>query len=131
MEPIAGLPELRPVLISLKAKGLVIALTPEGRGHVVTHALSMPQEMEKLRSEYRGRTAPVSAPAVARESTAADHAGDRGVGWPGPAATEPREAELAELRGQIAEIRQELDELAASQRRSEEELRELRAALGG
>ena len=31
MEPIAGLPELKPILQSLMAKNLVLSLTPEGR----------------------------------------------------------------------------------------------------
>jgi uncharacterized protein len=39
MEPIKDLGELRPVLDSLNAKGLIVHLTPPGRGAVVTHAL--------------------------------------------------------------------------------------------
>ena len=39
MDPIPDLPSLRLLLASLRAKGLVIPLTPEGRGHVVSHAL--------------------------------------------------------------------------------------------
>ncbi len=39
MEPIEGLAELRPVLSSLKQKRLLIELTPEGRGQIVTHGL--------------------------------------------------------------------------------------------
>src|SRR5262245_62757548 len=39
MEPIADLAALRPILASLKQKGLVVSVTPEGRGHVLTHAL--------------------------------------------------------------------------------------------
>ena len=54
MEPIADLAALRPLLDSLKAKGLVVALTPEGRGHVVTHALYRPREMEALKAKYQG-----------------------------------------------------------------------------
>ena len=56
MEPIADLAALQPVLDSLKSKGLVVALTPEGRGHVVSHALYQPRELETLRaiSERRG-----------------------------------------------------------------------------
>ena len=38
-----------------------MGLTPEGRGHVVTHALYQPAEMEKLRAEYRAE-----AEAIAR-----------------------------------------------------------------
>src|SRR5688572_10356687 len=37
MEPITDLAALRPVLQSLKEKGLLVSLTSEGRGHVVTH----------------------------------------------------------------------------------------------
>src|SRR5581483_4994519 len=51
MEPIADLAALRPVLDSLRAKGLVLALSPEGRGQVVSHALYQPQELEKVRRE--------------------------------------------------------------------------------
>lgn len=55
MEPIADLAALRPVLDGLKQKGLVISLTPEGRGHVVTHGLHLPDELNKLRSQaWRG-----------------------------------------------------------------------------
>ena len=36
----------------LSAKGLVIPLTPEGRGHVVSHGLYTPRELEHLRAQY-------------------------------------------------------------------------------
>ncbi len=52
MDPIPDLAALRPVLESLKQKRLVVSLSPEGRGHVVTHALYKPAELEKLRAEY-------------------------------------------------------------------------------
>ena len=54
MEPIADLAALQPVLDSLTAKRLVIGLTPQGRGHVVTHALCKPRELEALRAKYQG-----------------------------------------------------------------------------
>ena len=54
MEPIADLAALQPVLDSLKAKGLVIGLDAgQGRGHVVTHALYKPREIEALRAKYQ------------------------------------------------------------------------------
>ncbi len=58
MDPIADLAALRPILESLSAKGLIVSLTPEGRGHVLTHALYQPQEMEKLRREFHAEFAP-------------------------------------------------------------------------
>ena len=51
MEPIADVAALRPVLASLKEKRLVLSLTSEGRGHVVTHNLYEPRELEKVRAE--------------------------------------------------------------------------------
>ena len=54
MDPIPDLNALRPLLQSLTAKGLVVSLTPEGRGHVVTHALYEPRKW-KARSRIRRR----------------------------------------------------------------------------
>jgi uncharacterized protein YceH (UPF0502 family) len=39
MEPISGLTELKPVLSRLKDKGLLVEVTPPGRGQIVTHGL--------------------------------------------------------------------------------------------
>ena len=57
-------------------KGLVVELTPEGRGQVVTHALYRPRELDELRARYQGAasvhpaasdsvSAPLDKPAVA------------------------------------------------------------------
>src|SRR5687767_3142204 len=67
MEPIADLNALRPILESLKAKGLLVSLSSAGRGHVVTHALYEPREMEKLRAEYAAGAAPSSSATDAEE----------------------------------------------------------------
>jgi uncharacterized protein YceH (UPF0502 family) len=70
MEPIADLGALRPVLNSLKEKGLIISLTPEGRGHALTHALYEPRELEKVRREFEpmrgdgGESAPASSTVI-------------------------------------------------------------------
>src|SRR5690606_19608238 len=48
MEPIADLGALRPVLDSLSSKKLIVSLSPAGRGHVLSHALYLEREMEKL-----------------------------------------------------------------------------------
>lgn len=49
MNAIAGVAELKPIVASLMAKGLVQALTPEGRGQIVTHCLYLPEQQEKLK----------------------------------------------------------------------------------
>lgn len=104
MEPIADLGALRTILDSLKQKGLVISLTSEGRGHVITHALYEDRELEKLRGEYanvvRGAEADDEpAPASVRSIPSA------------PAAPPANSRELVELRMELATLREEFDKL--------------------
>jgi uncharacterized protein len=141
MEPLADLAALRAVLDSLKAKGLVIALTPEGRGHVVTHALHKPREIESLKAKYAGGwTAspgeeetdgavpkPVASSAVVASSVSRAAAPANRDG----ADVSAVQRELASLRQQVAQFRQELDEMHDAQSRTADELRSLRDALGG
>jgi uncharacterized protein YceH (UPF0502 family) len=61
MEPIAGLNELVPIVRSLIERGLVISLTPEGRGQVVTHGLHKERELDPLRARFVGYVAPADA----------------------------------------------------------------------
>ena len=44
MEPIDGLGELMPILNGLIKRNLVVSLTPEGRGQIVTHGLYLDHE---------------------------------------------------------------------------------------
>lgn len=54
MEPIADLQALRPVLQSLKQKQLVLELSPEGRGQVISHNLYKDRELDEIRSRAAG-----------------------------------------------------------------------------
>ncbi|HQU42380.1 MAG TPA: DUF480 domain-containing protein [Pirellulales bacterium] len=127
MEPIADLAALKPLLDSLKAKGLVIALSPEGRGQVVSHALYQPQEMEKVRREVLAAPAPheaggaVALPAAptGAEIRQSPHTGSTGS------------TELADLRAEVGALRREVAELAAELRRQRDQFERFRAALGG
>ncbi|MEN6457476.1 MAG: DUF480 domain-containing protein [Thermoguttaceae bacterium] len=111
MEPIADLAALQPVVDSLKAKGLVLGFTPPGRGHVVSHALYSPREIESLREKYRGG-APVAQPRDDTDSTSPVRQ-PAAVGH--PAAVNPSIEELrrdlADLRQQVAQIRDEVDHI--------------------
>jgi hypothetical protein len=150
MEPIRDLSELRPVLASLKSKGLVVPLTPEGRGHVVGHALYLPAELERLRAEYQQAPAATAPPATGPAATAEPGAvvpGASAAGAPvppaapsptptAPAGIEPQVAEsfrreLGELREQIKQLRADLDDLATEQRKLDDDVRDLKDALGG
>ncbi len=139
MEPISDLAALRPVLASLKSKGLVIPLTPEGRGHVVTHALCQPGELEGLEAQY-GQVAPAASygPAgpVERTVPAGEPFPPAPASQPAapaaePTAVEPLRREIEELRSQLAQLRSDLEEVSDQQQRTQKGLGELRDVLGG
>jgi uncharacterized protein YceH (UPF0502 family) len=120
MEPIADVNALRPILGSLRQKGLVISLTSEGRGHVVSHALYPADELEKLRAQYESHESRETL-APARSSPMGQRASNEGEGL---------QSELAEIRAGLAQLRQEFDELNQNFHRTEEEVRQLKQALG-
>ncbi|MGD9647070.1 MAG: YceH family protein [Pirellulales bacterium] len=135
MDPIADLAALRPVLESLKQKGLVISLSPEGRGQVITHALYKPAELEKLRAEYAsyspdaasfhpddtGNEDPAS-PAQRRELQSASTRADA------PHATSLGATRV--LADELAAAVARIDELARRVEAQEQALAALRASLG-
>jgi len=148
MEPIAGLAELRPILASLKSKGLVISLTPEGRGHAVTHALYKPQELERLKQRYAAggnsgggsmsaETPAVQHPAVqhsAVQHSAVQHSAVQHPAVQHPAANNDAVAalarEVAELRGQVAQMQSDIEAVTGTLRQTQDELQNLKDALG-
>lgn len=98
MEPIEDLAALKPIVDGLVARGLMIELTPAGRGQVVSHGLYLPDELEDLKG--RGSSGSISSSSPAPRS---EPAVDRG----GLA------AEVAALREEVTLLRQELDALKA------------------
>lgn len=146
MEQIAGLPELRPILESLKAKGLVVPLTPEGRGHVVTHALYQPQEMERLKKRYAesgytgdngGQTAPAQTAPGLPNQTARQPAAQPCPHVPlahaapvGNDAFDKFAREQTELRNLVLELQNEIESVKERLRETQSELQTLKDALG-
>ena len=138
MEPIADLGALRPILASLKSKGLVIPLTPEGRGHAVTHALYQPKELENVKAQYGHGPVTVSATG----GTAGQEA-PAGEALPQPATATPQtldmdsevvealRREIAELRDQVAQLRSDQEDLLERLRQTDDEVQRFRDALGG
>ena len=51
MEKIADVAELRPIVDDLIKKNLMVALTPPGRGQMVTHNLYLPEQMDKVKKQ--------------------------------------------------------------------------------
>lgn len=104
MEPIPDLQALWPLLHALKAKGLVVFLTPEGRGCVVTHNLYPPDELLRLRSQFASDTAGAA-------HAAADSSQPQTQPRPAltaPAALPGESSELAALRSEVQTLRNEL-----------------------
>jgi len=130
MEPLADLPALRSVLDSLRSKGLVLMLTPEGRGQVVSHALYQPRELESLRAQFaRAATEPPQAAVDEESPRAAPVAPTPPAPQGEPAAALRRELET--LRSELAQLRSDVHDLAARQQQMDEELGSLKRALGG
>ena len=69
METIESQAELKPIVGRLLERGLMIELTPPGRGQLVTHSLYMPEELAKVERELKsGVSAPTEKPAPASTS---------------------------------------------------------------
>ncbi|HEX3871731.1 MAG TPA: DUF480 domain-containing protein [Pirellulales bacterium] len=104
MEPINDLEVLREVLRGLKAKGLVVPLTSEGRGHVVTHGLYPPEEFERVQTQFASgaMSAGVEEASEPRATPAAIFS---------PDAEAELRGELAKLRDEVAELRREVDKM--------------------
>lgn len=141
MEPIADLPALRAVLDALKAKRLVISLSPEGRGHVITHALYPPRELERLKGDFQRvhaaelQNAPEPRveprPAPAQSYTAAPQAHVAPVLAAPSGEANALRRDVVELTAQVATLRDELSELRARCDEQQRELADLRSSLGG
>ena len=93
METIASQDELRPVLHSLIEKKLVLALSPEGRGQVVSHGLYKERELAELHT---------------RANSLAASGGDRALPQPSPDMSPPNVEETKELRAEILQLKQQL-----------------------
>jgi uncharacterized protein YceH (UPF0502 family) len=96
MEPIADLNTLKPILQGLLQKNLIMSLTPEGRGQVVTHNLYKPRELDELRARHAGGAV------AARDETAMDDTS------PEPQQRRVTPDMFAELQLEVAELRAEL-----------------------
>jgi uncharacterized protein YceH (UPF0502 family) len=102
MDPIADLAALKPIVDGLVERGLMIELTPPGRGQIVSHNLYSGDELQELRAEFTG-SRPTATATRAHEPVAVT-ASDRTPGWT---------AEIAKLRAEIADLRERVRDLEA------------------
>jgi uncharacterized protein len=139
MDTIADLAALRTLLNSLMAKGLVVSLSPEGRGHAVTHNLYKPREMENLKAKYAGMAAtqfheepgeeaPPVRSAVAASTPSAPRVAPTSAVETGGSADLRREVDA--LRNEVEQLHADMETLSADHARLAEEVRNLKDALG-
>ncbi|MCA9012126.1 MAG: DUF480 domain-containing protein [Planctomycetaceae bacterium] len=119
-EPIADLPTLQGLLDSLMARGLVVALTPPGRGQLFTHNLYLPEELERLPQQAR-QTQPAnggvdtpSGDRVAGNLAMGNQATSRSANISAAVGREQWDAlqeEVNRLRQSVAQLSERLDRL--------------------
>jgi len=118
MAKIASVQDLRPILQSLQSKGLLLSLTPEGRGQVVTHTLYPERELEIIRARFSG--AGYSAPQALAEPVAhrAGHSASQILAEPvahTPPTAQPvpssNSGQVESLRSEVAGLREEIARL--------------------
>jgi uncharacterized protein YceH (UPF0502 family) len=107
MEPIEDLVALRPIVAALVERGLMIEVTPAGRGQIVSHNLYLPGELAELKAGHGG--------AVASGAFADEPATPRATPpSPSPGAADrvaALESELGALRDEVQVLREAVREL--------------------
>lgn len=105
MEPIKDVAELRPIVAELINRGLVLSLTAEGRGQIVTHALYKEDEMDKVRTK-------AAEAAAAAESAPPKSSGSSGSSSRSSSASNAAlEQEVQELKAEVAKLRGEIEDI--------------------
>jgi len=134
METIADQAELKELLSSLRTKGLVIPLTPDGRGQIYTHALYPQRDLDEQRAEFAG-AAPSSydrEELVAARPMATTNGPSQAPQAARPTvATVPLDKDVVELRATVAQLTSDVQDLTSRQQQLEVELSRLRDSLGG
>ena len=113
MDPIADLAALKPVVDALLKRGLMIELTPPGRGQVVSHNLYKERELAEIKAQFAGHV-----PAAGGDDDESSPAQTRSSSRPTRSAATADEfaemsVDLAELRAQVARLQDRIQALEA------------------
>jgi uncharacterized protein YceH (UPF0502 family) len=111
MDPIADLDVLRTHLDSLAARGLVIWLSPPGRGRMLTHGLLPQEKLDKVRA---GLGVTGASTAAAPPESLPPEPPSRPLAPPAPPASADLEDRVAALEQLVAELRDRIVELEAT-----------------
>lgn len=89
--PIADVGALQEILAGLIERGLVVALTPDGRGQIVAHTLYPPNELERIKKDIAANPQSFTASASSSRTSTAQ--------------------EIESLRKEITELKSSVEEL--------------------
>lgn len=116
-EPIADLGALQTILVSLQERGLVVFLTPAGRGQMVTHNLYEPYELDAIKSHIAsGATNATGSPArsghTGSSQSGSSHSGSGGASSSALAAkVDTLEQELASIQALMQDLQARIEKL--------------------
>lgn len=111
-ENIADLQTLQSLLDSLMARGLVVALTPAGRGQLLTHNLYLPEELSRLKQLASNRQPSHSSPEESVSVNAQAHRPAVSHSMASSTSNQQmRDDQLELLREQLADLRDEVERL--------------------
>lgn len=108
MEPITDLQALRPILQSLKQKGLVLELSPDGRGQVISHNLYKDRELAEIQSRAQAAGSAVDQQTTEGFVAPSTPALSRGLTLD---MFNELQLEVAELRAEIGRLRESVRDL--------------------
>lgn len=129
MGKIPDMGTLMPILRDLQEKGLVIPLTPEGRGQIVTHGLYREKELEEQRRIHGGGMT-VTTPAAQRPVVEAHPVGQTGA-TAVPTSKPPVEATDAPNESPLVrDLRKEIEDLKNEMGRMKKDIEDLWSNLG-
>ena len=120
-----GIGDLVPVVNQLISKGLIIELTPKGRGQMITHNLYLDEEVDRFRQSYSDLSRNEIRPRDAVNSDAVENSGQQQTAVSEPGHSQPMQASpipaadtgasdeqgLAELRSQVELLTRQVAEL--------------------
>ncbi|EAQ78244.1 YceH family protein [Blastopirellula marina] len=129
MGKIPDMTTLQPILLGLREKGLVVALTPEGRGQIVTHGLFPEREMADQRRQFGGGSE-ITTPLSQRPVVQAHPVGQSGATTV-PSAKPPIEATDGPSESPLVrELRKEIEDLKGEMGRMKKDIEDLWSNLG-
>ena len=109
MDPIPDVDVLRGHLDRLAARGLVVWLSPPGRGRMLTHGLLPAEKLEKVRAQLG--LAPQSVAAASPVAAPEDHDDEEGTSDAGEKTVAVRDAAAATLEDRVAGLETRLAEV--------------------